>query len=192
MMHRIIHCFSSTNGALVAAAMVALFAFNDTSRAQTGGKKAPRAEASVSIGWAVQNESFRRYGLPGNTLFFRLREELGYSEKEDVTGLMRDLNGDGEAEFLLRSHDRQCGSLGCSYALIDGKTQRQLGSFQGSLVILREMQNGYPRIRVFRPAEDGWYAMLFYGFNVEYLAEESELIDRVAYNQFMRQTSPAP
>jgi hypothetical protein len=60
----------------------------------------------------------------------------------------KDLNGDGAEDFLIVSATSLCGTGGCPYALVNGKTMRQIGDFFGSPILISDQKiNNFPVIQ---------------------------------------------
>lgn len=60
-----------------------------------------------------------------------------------------DLNKDGYKDYFLGSHQgKLCGTAGCPYTLLDGKSLRVLGEFFGNIAILDNKINAFPVIQI--------------------------------------------
>jgi len=76
--------------------------------------------------------------------------QLEVEEGEAAKALAMDVNADGTADWLIESSDALCGTGGCPYILIDGRSGRRLGEFFGSpIVILEQRINGLPVVQAF-------------------------------------------
>lgn len=74
-------------------------------------------------------------------------ESLEYPAHEPPRAHVSDLNGDGEPDYLIAAHESVCGTGGCPYLLVDGKSRRTIGEFFGAMALLRRNINGYPVIQ---------------------------------------------
>jgi hypothetical protein len=75
--------------------------------------------------------------------------DLWTDQREDgsVFALRIDLNGDGVAEWFIRT---LCGTGGCEFPIFDGKNGRHLGNIFGSRFwLLRQRVNGLPVIEAY-------------------------------------------
>jgi hypothetical protein len=100
--------------------------------------------------WAVTTESTAPLSLPP-ALRGSLAERLEYDDTAGILGVTADLNADGILDHLVRSSDRLCGTGGCVFLLVDGRTGRLLGEFLGSpLVIAGDRARGFPDIAAYR------------------------------------------
>ena len=78
----------------------------------------------------------------------KLLDEFEYDENERPNAYVADINGDGTEDYLVESSKRLCGTGGCLYALIEGKSKKRVGDFFGSpILILDQKINGYPVIQ---------------------------------------------
>lgn len=60
-----------------------------------------------------------------------------------------DINGDGVEDHTVASYRNSlCGTGGCPYVLLDGRSGREIGSFFGSVAVLTAKVNGYAVIQV--------------------------------------------
>ena len=76
--------------------------------------------------------------------------ELEVGEGEAAKALLVDMNADGTADWLVESSPTLCGTGGCPYVLVDGRSGRRLGEFFGSsIVILEQRINGLPVVQAF-------------------------------------------
>ena len=77
-----------------------------------------------------------------------------------------DLDGDGQAEILIRSPDaRGCGNAGCPYVALSAGSVATIGEFFGYLAILDERINGYRVIQSFGRVRAGATALDTYVFD---------------------------
>ena len=74
--------------------------------------------------------------------------DFEYLEGETPKVFVIDLNGDDSPDYFVESSNRLCGTGGCLYAFIDGKTKKRIGDFFGSpILVLDQKINGYPIIQ---------------------------------------------
>ena len=72
---------------------------------------------------------------------------LDYLPGESPLVLQIDLNGDGfEDIFLATPNFRLCGTAGCPYMLVEGKSKELIGEFFGMLALTAIKINGFPVI----------------------------------------------
>lgn len=75
---------------------------------------------------------------------------LNYPKDIPYIGAKVDLNGDGVLDFFVCSHETVCGSGGCQFEIIDGKTGAGVGSmFGNSIYVFERKINGWPIINVY-------------------------------------------
>jgi len=73
--------------------------------------------------------------------------DFEYDETDSIRGVVVDLNRDGFVDYLIASAPSLCGTGGCTYAVVEGATERAMGQFFGSALYVRaEMAHGYPVI----------------------------------------------
>lgn len=111
--------------------------------------------ASGSSGWQY-DDNLQLSGVPVRIESFRpvdidnLPPEvdaLQSGETDLLHAYVRDLNGDGIPDYLFIAHPNICGTGGCPYVLVDGKSRHTIGEFFGSIVLLDQKINGYPVIQ---------------------------------------------
>jgi hypothetical protein len=77
-----------------------------------------------------------------------LLNQLEYYDNAVPYVFQKDLNGDGAEDFLIVSASSLCGTGGCLYALVDGKSMRQIADFFGSPILISDQKiNHYPVIQ---------------------------------------------
>lgn len=77
-------------------------------------------------------------------------QDLEYADTDSLRGVVVDLNADGVPDYILQSAPSLCGSGGCQYALVDGKSGHALGQLFGNVLYFqKEMAPGFPRIAVY-------------------------------------------
>jgi hypothetical protein len=83
-------------------------------------------------------------------------DRLEYLEEAIPNSFQKDLNGDGRREYLIISAGSLCGTGGCPYILVDGKSLRRIGDFFGSPILVAAQKiNGYPVIHAYSHASAG-------------------------------------
>lgn len=99
-------------------------------------------------GMLLDSSSMSPVKLPATGDIPDLLNQLEYYGHAVPYGFQQDLNGDGVKDFLTVSASRLCGTGGCLYALVDGKSMHQMGEFFGSPIVLLDQKiNGYPVIQ---------------------------------------------
>ncbi len=66
--------------------------------------------------------------------------DLEYADSDSAMGVAVDLNGDGSADYVIQSAQSLCGNGGCEYEIFDGKTNGDLGSLFGDILVFRAKQ----------------------------------------------------
>lgn len=89
-----------------------------------GGQKKPS-------GTIVDNLSMSQVKLPTTGDIPNVLNQLEYYDNAVPYVFRKDLNGDGIGDFLIVSASSLCGTGGCPYALVDGKTMRQIELYVG-------------------------------------------------------------
>jgi hypothetical protein len=114
--------------------------------------RAYAAEKKAS-GMLVDKTSVSLVTLPDSGDIPKVLDQLGYQDNSPTYALRQDLNGDGAKDFLIVSAEGLCGTGGCPYAIIDGKTRRRIGDFFGSPIVISERRiNSYPVIQAYSHA----------------------------------------
>jgi hypothetical protein len=99
-------------------------------------------------GMLLDNSSVSQMELPAAGDIPNVLNQLEYEDHAFPHVFQKDLNGDGVADFLIVSASSLCGTGGCPYALVDGKTMRQIGDFFGSPILISDQKiNHYPVIQ---------------------------------------------
>ncbi len=78
-------------------------------------------------------------------------EDLEYPNGVTPQAFRYDLNGDKAYEILIQSYRTLCGTGGCEYILIDGKSKRKIGNFMGSSLAVQQKKEGqqFPDIKTY-------------------------------------------
>jgi hypothetical protein len=106
------------------------------------------AQQSPSSGLWLDSASMAPMKLIPSGDIPQLLGDFEYRENEVPKVFLADLNGDGTEDYLVESSHRLCGTGGCLYALIEGKTKKRIGDFFGSPILVVDQKiNGYPVIQ---------------------------------------------
>jgi hypothetical protein len=133
-----------------------------------------RAEQKPPSGAWVDNGSMRQLKLPAAGDIPDLLDAFEYLESKLPRVFVFDFNGDRVEDYFVESSERLCGTGGCLYSLIDGKTKKRIGDFFGSpILILDQKINRYPVIQSYGhlSAESGNFTTyVFDGKNYQIVA----------------------
>ena len=73
---------------------------------------------------------------------------LDYEKDELPFVHVEDFNGDGVSDFMLGTpNGRLCGTAGCPYSLIDGRSLKNIGDFFGTVAVLKKRINRFPVVQ---------------------------------------------
>jgi hypothetical protein len=98
--------------------------------------------------WAIQTEDVVTLSVGGTVGDAIAREDIWRPSK----GVAYDLNADGTDDYVVQAASG-CGTGGCPYAIVNGRTGRSWGRVQGSpLVIRAETTRGLPDIESYSHA----------------------------------------
>ena len=120
-----------------------------------------RAEQNPPSGAWVDYGSMRQFKLPVAGDIPSLLDDFEYLENELPRVFVFDFNGDRVEDYLVQSSERLCGTGGCLYSLIDGKTKKRMGDFFGSPNLIHDQKiNRCPVIQSYGhlSAESGNFA----------------------------------
>jgi hypothetical protein len=121
-------------------AVVALIIWSLMSNAYAGQDK--------PSGMLLDNSSTSQVKLPAAGDIPNILDQLEYYDNAVPYVLQKDLNGDGVEDFVIVSASSLCGTGGCPYALVDGKSMRKIGDFFGSPILISDQKiNHYPVIQ---------------------------------------------
>ena len=98
------------------------------------------ADQKKPSGILVDNSSVSQVKLPTGGDIPNLLDQLEYYDHADPYVFRKDLNGDGVEDFLIVSASSLCGTGGCQYALVGGKSMRQVGDFFGSPILISDQK----------------------------------------------------
>ena len=107
-----------------------------------------RAEERPLSGVWIDRGSMSLFKLPeaGDIPF--LLGDFEYPENEVPRVFVFDFNGDSLEDYFVESYRSLCGTGGCMYALVDGKTKKRIGGFFGAPILIPDKKiNGYPIIQ---------------------------------------------
>ncbi len=92
--------------------------------------------------------SMSRITLPQKGDIPYLLADFEYPRNEKTNVFRYDFNRDGIEDYFVESWKSLCGTGGCPYALVDGKTKKRIGDFFGSPILLLDQRiNGFPVIQ---------------------------------------------
>lgn len=130
-------------------------------------------------GLLITPEAFEAAPLPRNFQNDKLRDTLGYQDDGPVRAFELDLDGDGKPERFIVGALQRCSQAGCPFALTDGRTQKDIGTFFGSLIVLDRKENGWMVIQTLgKRDETGLSNVTTYTFQrVQYQPDDSALLD---------------
>jgi hypothetical protein len=134
-----------------AAAMVVFFGLVSpvVDSAAQGDCAALRGDETVLPGEFIPDREWRSLSLPSVGDLDRALTELDYQDESPFVYAI-DLDGDRAPEYLVTTpNGRLCGTGGCPYILLAGKSMKRIGEFFGHLAILDERVNGYRIIQAF-------------------------------------------
>jgi hypothetical protein len=101
------------------------------------------ANAAAYPGVRLTDSAFREQNLPQNRDIRAIALVQDYEDGR-AKFFAIDVNGDGVRDFIIRSNDSLCGTGGCGYVLVDGKTFTTLGEFTGVEPIISDSKvNGH-------------------------------------------------
>jgi hypothetical protein len=106
-----------------------------------GGQKRPS-------GMLLDNASMSQVKLLATGDIPTILNQFEYYDNAVPYVIQKDLNGDGVEDLVIVSAINLCGTGGCPYALVDGKSMRQIGDFFGSPILISDQKiNDYPVIQ---------------------------------------------
>ena len=89
-------------------------------------------------------------------------------------GAVADLNGDGSNDYFLKGTSESCGTGGCPYVIIDGKSATVIGNVWGNpLVVRTQGSNGFPDIDVYSRGSASSGSFTSYAFDGRQYAKQS-------------------
>ena len=105
------------------------------------------AEKKLGGIW-LDGSSMSQMTLPQNGDIPFLLDDFEYPQNEKTRVFHYDFNRDGIKDYFVESWKSLCGTGGCLYALVDGKTKKRIGDFFGApILVLDQRINGFPVIQ---------------------------------------------
>jgi hypothetical protein len=146
------------------------------------------ATAAGPVGTLVAPEACQPVLLPRSFQNDRIRDALGYDDDGPVRAFDVDLNGDGKPERFIVGTERQCSDAGCPFALLEGKTQKDIGYFFGRLIVLDRKDNGWAVVQTLGLGDEvGLRNLTSYTFQrVQYQPDDSALVDQAGLDILFR------
>ena len=116
--------------------------------------------------WQFSFESATPIRVPTWLRNDSLRSAMSYDidSTEAIAGFLADLNRDGVQDYIFRHSRTGCGT-NCEYTLVDGRTNRTLGTVGGTVMVVRpQVINGYPVIQNYghSSADSGYWSTLVF------------------------------
>ena len=111
--------------------------------------------------WALTMDAVAPIHLP-SALRTGVLDQLEYEPGDTIKGIAVDLNRDKLIDYIVQSAPRLCGSGGCVYLVIDGRTKTVIGRIFGEpLYVHQHVVQGYPDISAYshRSATEGSYTI---------------------------------
>lgn len=114
-----------------------------------GAQTAATTEGAFA-GTLLDASKFSTTRIPGGTAWADALVFLEYpGDSTEVLAHKRDLNGDGVDDYVVASHGHiLCGTGGCPFVVLDGRSGREIGSFFGYVAVLTAKANGHSVIQV--------------------------------------------
>jgi hypothetical protein len=152
------------------------------------------AGAAGPAGTLVTQEAFRSVLLSRSFQNDRIRDALGYDDEGPVRAYDVDLDGDGKAERFIIGTAKLCGDGGCPFALLDGRTQKDIGTFFGNLIVLDRKDNGWTVVQTLgRGDEAGMSNLTTYTFQrVQYQPDDATLVDEGGLDALLKSLRRKP
>jgi hypothetical protein len=146
------------------------------------------AAAATPTGTLVSPEAFQPVPLARSFQNDKVRDALGYDDEGPVRAYDTDLDGDGKPERFIVGTAKLCGDLGCPFALLDGRTQKDIGSFFGTLIVLDRKDRGWAVVQTLGKGDEvGLSNLTTYTFQgVQYQPDDSALVDAAGFDALMR------
>jgi hypothetical protein len=114
-----------------------------------GDCDALRGDEAVLPGEFIPDHEWRSVSLPSVGDLDRALTDLDYQDELPFVYAI-DLDGDRAPEYLMTTpNGRLCGTGGCPYILLAGKSMKRIGEFFGRPAILDARVNGYRVIQTF-------------------------------------------
>ena len=101
-------------------------------------------------GTLLDGSKFSTTRIPGGTASADALALLEYPDNStEALAHKWDVTGDGVEDYIVASYrDTLCGTGGCPYVVLDGRSGSEIGSFFGFVAVLATRVNGYSVIQV--------------------------------------------
>lgn len=137
----------------------------------------PAKPALPAVGHVYASDAFQPVPMTSIGDIDRLTRDFDLLDGEPLRVRREAFGGDAEAEWLVMSPERLCGTGGCLYVLFDGKTAREIGRFFGTLIVLQRRQNGYPVIQTISRQDESFSSLRTFVFaDRQYQVDDEVLI----------------
>jgi hypothetical protein len=103
--------------------------------------------------------------LPTPEIDKEIRAGFEYDKSNSIVGFVLDLNGDRQNDYLVRANESLCGTGGCPYEIIEGSSNKSIGSIFGNpLIIDSKKIQGYSIIHTYghSSVESGTFSTLVF------------------------------
>jgi hypothetical protein len=108
------------------------------------------AENNTFTGIVLDSSSFKRASLPESESLQSIMADEGFDDSKPLIYSV-DINGDGIPDYIIESDQVICGTGGCIYLVIDGKTFEKKLDFLGSPPIISDRKfNGHSVILILK------------------------------------------
>lgn len=108
------------------------------------------AENNTFTGIILDSSSFKRTSLPESESLRSIIVDEGFDDSKPLIYSV-DINGDGIPDYIIESDQAICGTGGCIYLVIDGKTFEKKLDFLGSPPIISDRKfNGHSVILILK------------------------------------------
>jgi len=95
------------------------------------------SDETLYSGIKLTETAFKKKKLPSSKALDSIIAEQEYDD--DVPKVFtKDINGDGKVDYFIVTSDSLCGTGGCGYTLVDGKTLSKIGEFFGTEPIVSD------------------------------------------------------
>jgi len=131
-------------------------------------------------GISLGRSSMTQITMPQSEDISYLLLDFEYPENEMPRGFRWDFNDDGIEDYFVESWHSLCGTGGCPYALIDGKSRKRIGTFFGApIFVLLQKINGYPVIHSYQhgSSNSGQFTVYVFDGRKYQIVSSIELID---------------
>ena len=122
-----------------------------------------RATTSPRPPWVLESRNTVPLDLPA-----AVRDAVKWNgfDLSAPTGAVADLDGDGIRDYFLKAPSALCGTGGCMYLVIDGKSAREIANVWGNPLVIRgQTTSGLPDIDVYSHGSASSGSFTSYAFN---------------------------